>query len=201
MTLESWSMGIVRVVMQDFPYAPLLFVTWIVVMTIGVLNLLAAVFVNSYMTCSNTVADEIRSEGSESNAVKVKHLKELLQCNVDEYLSPEDFIDRVKESYESANALQDLVTADRVARAFQCIDVETTGGKASFDDLFQIALSLEETATKEDNNHTWLLLAHYAGAMSEKLEHMTRIVTDVKTVQQVRACVCAKLDLDQRNVL
>lgn len=92
-------MGIVRVVMQDFPYAPILFITWIVIMTIGVLNLLAAVFVNSYMHCSQTVAKEIRSSGNESNVTKLQQLKRLLHCDTDGYLSQEDFINRIRDSY------------------------------------------------------------------------------------------------------
>ncbi|MEK9671792.1 MAG: ion transporter [Rhodospirillaceae bacterium] len=47
MTLESWSMGIVRPVMEVHPYAWLLFVPFILVTTFAVLNLFIAVMVNS----------------------------------------------------------------------------------------------------------------------------------------------------------
>ena len=106
MTLESWSMGIVRVVMEDFPYASILFITWIVIMSIGVLNLLAAVFVNSYMHCSHNVASEIRNQGSDSNVTKIQELKQMLHCDEDNYLSQGDFIERVQTSYEVASTLQ-----------------------------------------------------------------------------------------------
>lgn len=43
MTLESWSMGIVRPVMEQFPYAWLLFVPFIIVATYTVLNLFIGV--------------------------------------------------------------------------------------------------------------------------------------------------------------
>lgn len=47
MTLESWSMGIVRPVMQAFPYAWLFFVPFIMVTTFAVVNLLVGLIVNS----------------------------------------------------------------------------------------------------------------------------------------------------------
>lgn len=50
MTLESWSMGIVRPVMTVFPYAWLFFVPFIVVTSFTVLNLFIALIVNSMQT-------------------------------------------------------------------------------------------------------------------------------------------------------
>ena len=47
MTLESWSMGIVRPVMEVFPYAWLFFVTFILTTTFVMLNLFIAVIVNA----------------------------------------------------------------------------------------------------------------------------------------------------------
>jgi voltage-gated sodium channel len=47
MTLESWSMGIVRPVMGVYPYAWLFFVPFILVTTFAVLNLLIGIIVNS----------------------------------------------------------------------------------------------------------------------------------------------------------
>lgn len=47
MTLESWSMGIVRPVMEAFPYAWLFFVPFIVITSFAVLNLFIALLVNS----------------------------------------------------------------------------------------------------------------------------------------------------------
>ncbi|PVH28389.1 ion transporter [Pararhodobacter oceanensis] len=47
MTLESWSMGIVRPVMEVYPYAWLFFVPFIVVTTFAVVNLLVGLIVNS----------------------------------------------------------------------------------------------------------------------------------------------------------
>ena len=47
MTLESWSMGIVRPVMQVYPYAWMFFVPFIIVTTFAVVNLLVGLIVNS----------------------------------------------------------------------------------------------------------------------------------------------------------
>ncbi|AAV93361.1 voltage-gated sodium channel [Ruegeria pomeroyi DSS-3] len=47
MTLESWSMGIVRPVMQVYPYAWLFFVPFIMITTFAVVNLLVGLIVNS----------------------------------------------------------------------------------------------------------------------------------------------------------
>ena len=55
MTLESWSMGIVRPVMQQFPYAWAFFVPFIIVSSFTVLNLFIAIIVDSMQTLN---ADE-----------------------------------------------------------------------------------------------------------------------------------------------
>ncbi|MCK5499894.1 MAG: ion transporter [Tritonibacter mobilis] len=47
MTLESWSMGIVRLVMDVYPYAWAFFVPFIMVTTFAVVNLLVGLIVNS----------------------------------------------------------------------------------------------------------------------------------------------------------
>ncbi len=47
MTLESWSMGIVRPVMEVYPYAWIFFVPFILVTTFAVVNLVVGLIVNS----------------------------------------------------------------------------------------------------------------------------------------------------------
>ncbi|MEO0910262.1 MAG: ion transporter, partial [Pseudomonadota bacterium] len=47
MTLESWSMGIVRPVMDQYPYAWLLFVPFIIMTAFTVLNLFIGVIVDA----------------------------------------------------------------------------------------------------------------------------------------------------------
>ena len=66
MTLESWSMGIVRPVMDTYPYAWAFFVPFIMVTTFAVVNLLVGLIVNSMQDAhaqeSNARTDEYREE-------------------------------------------------------------------------------------------------------------------------------------------
>ncbi len=64
MTLESWSMGIVRPVMEVYPYAWAFFVPFIMVTTFAVVNLLVGLIVNSMQDAhavdQNAATDEYR---------------------------------------------------------------------------------------------------------------------------------------------
>lgn len=58
MTLESWSMGIVRPVMEIFPYAWLFFVPFILIATFTMLNLFVAIIVSAMQTYSEAEHQE-----------------------------------------------------------------------------------------------------------------------------------------------
>ena len=62
MTLESWSMGIVRPVMAQHPYAWLFFVPFIIVTSFAVLNLFIALIVNSMQSMQSETNDNVRAE-------------------------------------------------------------------------------------------------------------------------------------------
>ena len=62
MTLESWSMGIVRPVMEKFPGAWAVFVPFILLTSFAVLNLFIAVIVNAMQEQHLAEAEEQRSE-------------------------------------------------------------------------------------------------------------------------------------------
>jgi voltage-gated sodium channel len=66
MTLESWSMGIVRPVMEAYPYAWAFFVPFIMMTTFAVVNLLVGLIVNSMQDAhaeeENTRTDAYREE-------------------------------------------------------------------------------------------------------------------------------------------
>ncbi|WFE74061.1 ion transporter [Roseinatronobacter sp. S2] len=66
MTLESWSMGIVRPVMETYPYAWAFFVPFIMVTTFAVVNLLVGLIVNSMQDAhaaeSNQATEDYRDE-------------------------------------------------------------------------------------------------------------------------------------------
>jgi voltage-gated sodium channel len=60
MTLESWSMGIVRPVMEQFPQAWLFFVPFILLATFTMLNLFIAIIVNTMQTMHH--ADHVQEQ-------------------------------------------------------------------------------------------------------------------------------------------
>ena len=66
MTLESWSMGIVRPVMEVYPYAWAFFLPFILVTTFAVVNLLVGLIVNSMQDAhaeeGNAATDAYRDE-------------------------------------------------------------------------------------------------------------------------------------------
>ena len=66
MTLESWSMGIVRPVQEVYPFAWLFFVPFIMVTTFAVVNLIVGLVVNSMQDAhaeeSNAATDAYRDE-------------------------------------------------------------------------------------------------------------------------------------------
>ena len=73
MTLESWSMGIVRPVMEVYPFAWLFFVPFILVTTFAVLNLFIAIIVNSM----HDAADEEAKPASEDLTGLKSEIREL----------------------------------------------------------------------------------------------------------------------------
>ncbi len=58
MTLESWSMGIVRPVMKIYPYAWVFFITFILITSFAVLNLFIGIIVDA-MQSQNTEEEEL----------------------------------------------------------------------------------------------------------------------------------------------
>ncbi|MCG6868125.1 MAG: ion transporter [Gammaproteobacteria bacterium] len=61
MTLESWSMGIVRPVMESHPYAWLFFIPFILIATFTILNLFIAIIVNTMQTMHDRTQEQERS--------------------------------------------------------------------------------------------------------------------------------------------
>lgn len=62
LTLESWSMGIVRPVMVEYPYAWIYFILYILVATFTMLNLFIAIIVNAMHSSADETAEESRME-------------------------------------------------------------------------------------------------------------------------------------------
>ena len=62
MTLESWSMGIVRPVMKVFPYAWAFFVPFIMITSFAVINLFIGVIVDAMQSVQEELAEEVHSD-------------------------------------------------------------------------------------------------------------------------------------------
>jgi len=83
MTLESWSMGIVRPVMKEFPLAWLFFVPFILVTTFAILNLFIGIIVDAMQQISGDDKDNRLIEKDVYKKIKsienqLKEIKELI---------------------------------------------------------------------------------------------------------------------------
>ncbi len=67
MTLESWSMGIVRPVMEVYPYAWAFFVPFILVTSFAVLNLFIAIIVNAMQSQHDEERDQAMAQITEQS--------------------------------------------------------------------------------------------------------------------------------------
>ncbi len=99
MTLESWSMGIVRPVMEVFPYAWAFFVPFILITTFAVVNLIVGLIVNSMQEAHG---DE-EGEATEVYRDEMIARLEMIEAKLDA-LSPAPNPDEVKPAYPSYRA-------------------------------------------------------------------------------------------------
>ena len=77
MTLESWSMGIVRPVMQRFPYAWAFFIPFILITAFTMLNLFIAVIVNAMQTETDKSAYERAQKGHDERIQIHEEIKKI----------------------------------------------------------------------------------------------------------------------------
>ena len=96
MTLESWSMGIVRPVMVEHPFAWIFFITFILIATFTMLNLFIAIIVNAMQTFTEQESRERKDALDETRdhieadlhreltalRTEIAELRQLLQSNV-----------------------------------------------------------------------------------------------------------------------
>ncbi|MEH6386612.1 ion transporter [Pseudomonas profundi] len=99
MTLESWSMGIVRPVMEEYPYAWLYFVPFILIATFMMLNLFIAVIVDAIQTNRERVAAG-KAEGQEETSKSTTSLSGTNQ---------ELLLQEVRQLRAEIRALQDRI--------------------------------------------------------------------------------------------
>ena len=77
MTLESWSMGIVRPVMEVYPWAWSFFVPFIFLSTFIIINLIIAIVVDAMNEINATQAKEVQNTMSESEKILIREIKDL----------------------------------------------------------------------------------------------------------------------------
>ncbi|MFZ0106778.1 MAG: ion transporter [Thiobacillus sp.] len=80
MTLESWSMGIVRPVMEDYPYAWMFFIPFILIATFTVLNLFIAIIVDAMQTMHEQVVKREEAEIAEVLHSEGTHIEQELRA-------------------------------------------------------------------------------------------------------------------------
>lgn len=80
MTLESWSMGIARPVMEAFPYAWAFFIPFILIATFTMLNLFIAVIVNAVQAMHD---DEHKEEIDTEKATQQQLLEQMQQLQLE----------------------------------------------------------------------------------------------------------------------
>jgi voltage-gated sodium channel len=91
MTLESWSMGIVRPVMEIYPYDWIFFVPFIFIVTFVMINLVVAIIVDAMSILNqkeeHSIIEEVNSHEKNINIEIIKlreeimELKNLIQTN------------------------------------------------------------------------------------------------------------------------
>jgi len=77
MTLESWSMGIVRPVMQSYPLAWLFFVPFILMTTFAVLNLFIAIIVNAMQATHGEETAAVAARSHADHEALIEEIKGL----------------------------------------------------------------------------------------------------------------------------
>lgn len=98
MTLESWSMGISRPVMEQFPYAWMFFIPFILVATFTMLNLFIAIIVNAMHNYSESEHEETRSVLQENQVVVEQELHQHLANLEQEIAQIKDLLLDMKNS-------------------------------------------------------------------------------------------------------
>jgi len=83
MTLESWSMGIVRPVMEIYPYAWMFFVPFIMVTTFAVVNLLVGLIVNSMQDAHHAESSEKTDNYRDEVTTRLAEIERLLKARDD----------------------------------------------------------------------------------------------------------------------
>jgi voltage-gated sodium channel len=93
LTLESWSMGIVRPMMEEFPYAYLIFIPFILITSFIVLNVFIGVIVNSM---SEITVSTKSSLNKETKTTTTDELKKEVAALKEQVLRVEEILKKLK---------------------------------------------------------------------------------------------------------
>jgi voltage-gated sodium channel len=85
MTLESWSMGIVRPVMEIYPLAWMFFIPFIMVTTFAVVNLLIGLIVNSMQDAHHEETNAETDHYRDDVTARLKGIEEQLAALLKEH--------------------------------------------------------------------------------------------------------------------
>lgn len=88
MTLESWSMGIVRPVMETYPYAWAFFVPFIMVTTFAVVNLLVGLIVNSMQDAHAAESNQATANYRDEVLARLAAIEERLNAQEKDKVPP-----------------------------------------------------------------------------------------------------------------
>ena len=97
MTLESWSMGIVRPVMEQYPSAWMVFVPFILMTSFAVINLFIAVIVNAMTEQSQAESAELRQDLHAVSEAGVSALLQRMEALQQQMNEVRDMLDRHRD--------------------------------------------------------------------------------------------------------
>lgn len=103
MTLESWSMGIVRPTMQLFPHAWLFFVPFIIITSFAVLNLFIGIIVDAMQVAQVDTRDEDKEEIKEFTHGEIAEINVQLQVIQKELKEIRDTLAESKKNTDCSN--------------------------------------------------------------------------------------------------
>ncbi|MDR2400316.1 MAG: ion transporter [Deferribacteraceae bacterium] len=95
LTLESWSMGIVRPVMQEFPYAYLIFIPFILITSFIVLNVFIGVIVNSMSEITVSAKAKIKQNDKNNKPDGIKELEKEVAVLKEQLTKVEDILKKL----------------------------------------------------------------------------------------------------------
>merc|ERR1719181_2243856 len=216
MTLESWSMGIVRPVWEEYWYAPWVFITYIIVTTICIINLFAAIFVDGMDKAQKELKDSNRKKMAkfvENAASQLRAAFEKLDKDHDGYLTQEELVQGVSSDHEIKKLFlkilgghehgsdrflpsdnpddnsdqQQEAAIETLSKAFEILDIDDSG-RILCEDFLDVALHMDEPAKKEDIYHTRLAVSHLLSGVHFQTQQVKQAALDLgaDSVRSVR---------------